>query len=104
MTRHASMIAADLPAAGIHTVTAPYDGQVIAEVETGDRRHVEAALAAAEAQFRDRDAWLPVHERVAVLERVAGLIPGMSAASVSRRHDSPLSMGTNITPPKSLSS
>ncbi len=76
MERYASMIAAELPAVGAETVYAPYDGQAIAEVETGDQHHVEAALAAAEGMFGDRDAWLPVHERVAILERTAALMSG----------------------------
>ncbi len=74
MDRYPQMIAADLPAAGVVTVNAPYDGQTIAEVETGDLRHVEAALAIAETLFRSRDAWLPIHTRVAVLERAAALM------------------------------
>ncbi|MGD8978227.1 MAG: aldehyde dehydrogenase family protein, partial [Gammaproteobacteria bacterium] len=72
------MVAAELPAVGVETVTAPYDGQAIAEVETGDPHHVEAALAVAERLFRDRDAWLPVHERVAILERTAALMSGQA--------------------------
>lgn len=78
MERYASMIAAELPAVGAETVYAPYDGQAIAEVETGDQHHVEAALAAAEGMFGDRDAWLPVHERVAILERTAALMSGQA--------------------------
>ena len=74
MNRYPLMIAADIPAAGVATVNAPYDGQAIAEVETGDLRHVEAALSVADGLFRTRDAWLPVHARVAVLERAAALM------------------------------
>ncbi len=78
MTRYPLSIAIQIPAAGVATVTAPYDGQSIAEVETGDLRHVEAALAAAERLFRDRDAWLPVYARVSVLERAAQIMAGES--------------------------
>ena len=74
MNRYPLMIAADIPAAGVATVNAPYDGQAIAEVETGDLRHVEAALSVADGLFRTRDAWLPVHARVTVLERAAALM------------------------------
>jgi len=74
MNRYPLMIAADIPAAGVATVNAPYDGQAIAEVETGDLRHVEAALSVADGLFRMRDAWLPVHARVTVLERAAELM------------------------------
>jgi acyl-CoA reductase-like NAD-dependent aldehyde dehydrogenase len=62
------------PPAGVLAVTAPFDGAVIAELPTGDARHVEAALSAAAACFEDRDGWLPLHERVALLERVAALM------------------------------
>ena len=54
-------------------VTAPYDGAVLGRVAAGDGAHVEDALAAAAAQFAAR-AWLPVHERVALLRRVAVLM------------------------------
>ncbi|MGB5621348.1 MAG: aldehyde dehydrogenase family protein [Gammaproteobacteria bacterium] len=74
MDRYPLMIATDLPAAGVAMVNAPYDGQAIAEVETGDLRHVETALAVAEGLFRSRDAWLPIHVRTAVLKRAAALM------------------------------
>ncbi|MGD8965619.1 MAG: aldehyde dehydrogenase family protein, partial [Gammaproteobacteria bacterium] len=59
------------PPAGTMPVTAPFDGRLLAEVEVGDGRHVAAALACAHAVFRNRDAWLPLHERVGILERTA---------------------------------
>jgi acyl-CoA reductase-like NAD-dependent aldehyde dehydrogenase len=62
------------PPAGTHTVTAPWDGSEIATLPTGDARHVDAALAAAARCFEDRDGWLPVHERVALLDRVAEIM------------------------------
>ncbi len=80
MTRYPMAIVSDLPAVGVVTVTAPYDGQPVAEVETGDQRHVDAALSVAETLFRDHDAWLPVHQRVEILERAAQI---MSAESES---------------------
>lgn len=54
-------------------VTAPFDGTLIAQVPGADSGHVEDALAAAHEVFRAR-AWLPVHERVALLKRVAALM------------------------------
>jgi acyl-CoA reductase-like NAD-dependent aldehyde dehydrogenase len=57
-------------------VTAPFDGARLAEIEAGDERHVEAALATAQAAYRDREGWLPVHERVAILKRAAQLMEG----------------------------
>jgi len=62
------------PPAGTMDVYAPYDGQMLAELEVGDERHVEAALAVAYAAYRDRDGWLPLHERVAVLDRAARMM------------------------------
>ncbi len=58
-------------AAGRNTVTAPYDGDALAEIESAGGGHVDAALSTAYRLFRDRGAWLPVHERVAILERAA---------------------------------
>jgi acyl-CoA reductase-like NAD-dependent aldehyde dehydrogenase len=62
------------PPAGTMAVTAPFDGRLLAEIEVGDERHVEAALACARAVFRNRDAWLPLHERVGILERAAAIM------------------------------
>lgn len=59
---------------GTRDVTAPFDGSVIAKVETGGLGHVATALATAHRLYRDRAGWLPVHERVAILEKAAGLM------------------------------
>lgn len=63
-------------AAGTTTVTAPFDGAMLAELETGGSAHVEQALANAYALYRDRSAWIALHERVAILERLANLMEG----------------------------
>ncbi len=55
-------------------VLAPYDGSVIDKVALADETAIEAALASAYALFKDRDAWLPVHERAGILERTARLL------------------------------
>jgi acyl-CoA reductase-like NAD-dependent aldehyde dehydrogenase len=70
------MIAGPKKPAGSLTVTAPYDGAKIAEVPTGDEDHVDAALEAAHALYRDRDAWIPLHERIGILEKVADIMSG----------------------------
>ena len=62
------------PAAGRDTVTAPYDGHAIAEVETSGLRHVDRALATADKLHRDRANWLPIHQRIAILERAAEIM------------------------------
>jgi len=53
-------------------VTAPYDGADLALIETGGAAHVEQALQTAHALYLDRANWLSLHERVAILERLAG--------------------------------
>ncbi|MDJ0972858.1 MAG: aldehyde dehydrogenase family protein [Planctomycetota bacterium] len=68
------MIESDRPPAGTTTVTAPYDGSVIAELPVGDATHVDEALAVAAATHADRDGWLPLHERIAILKRTAALM------------------------------
>jgi acyl-CoA reductase-like NAD-dependent aldehyde dehydrogenase len=68
------LLANATPAAGVAQVTAPFDGAVIAEIETGDENHVDQALATAFALYRNRDAWLPLPKRIAILERAASLV------------------------------
>jgi acyl-CoA reductase-like NAD-dependent aldehyde dehydrogenase len=70
------MIAGPAKPAGSLQVLAPYDGSTIAEVATGDERHVDAALTAAHALYRDRKAWIPLHERINILQRVADIMAG----------------------------
>lgn len=55
-------------------VRAPYDDRPIATLEAATAETVEQALATAHALFRDRDAWLPAWERIAVLEKTAQLM------------------------------
>ncbi|TDJ44080.1 MAG: aldehyde dehydrogenase family protein [Gammaproteobacteria bacterium] len=74
MARHALLIVDAGAPAGTAVVTAPFDGKLLAEVETGDTRHVDKALATAYALYRNRAAWLPRHERIAILRRVAELM------------------------------
>ena len=52
-------------------VTAPYDGALLATLNTADADAVERALAAAHTLFRDRSRWLAIEERVEILERAA---------------------------------
>ena len=68
------MLAERSDAAGILQVTSPYDHHVIAEVETADATHVDKALQIAHKLFRDRDAWISLHERIGILERSAELM------------------------------
>jgi acyl-CoA reductase-like NAD-dependent aldehyde dehydrogenase len=61
-------------AEGTHMVVAPFDLAEIASVEVAGAQAVETALATAHALFRDRDAWLPGPQRIAILEKLAGLM------------------------------
>ncbi len=72
MIREPLMIVGRSDPAGILRVTAPFDQKLIAEVETCDQTHVDDALQSAHALFRNRDAWLPLHQRVDILSRAAG--------------------------------
>ena len=74
MERHGLLIAEGPASAGVQQVTAPYDGRVLAEVETGDESHVEAALETARRLHADKHGWIPLHERVEILERTAALM------------------------------
>ncbi len=65
----AVMIADDIEAAGQLDVVSPFDGSCLATVATGGERHVDAALETASRRFRDRSSWLPIPERIAILER-----------------------------------
>jgi acyl-CoA reductase-like NAD-dependent aldehyde dehydrogenase len=68
------MIESSAAAVGTLTVRSPYDGRILAEAATGSSVHVDDALTIAPAQFRNRSAWLPIPERIAILERTAELM------------------------------
>ena len=59
------------PSAGQADVTAPFDNAAIATLEMAGAEHVEDALTAAHALYRNHDAWLPLHQRVEILEQAA---------------------------------
>lgn len=56
------------------TVLNPFDLTPVDTVPENTADDVEAALANADALFRNRDAWLPEYDRLAVLERTAALM------------------------------
>jgi len=45
-------------------VRAPFDGALIATIDTADATQVEQALATAYGLFRNRDAWLDPARRI----------------------------------------
>jgi len=65
------MVAGRSDPAGLLRVTAPFDQQLIAEVETCDGSHIDDALRTAHTLFRNRDAWIALHDRIGILERTA---------------------------------
>jgi acyl-CoA reductase-like NAD-dependent aldehyde dehydrogenase len=56
------------------TATAPYDGAPMARVALANADHVELALTTAHDLYLDRDAWLGVPQRVAILEKAMALM------------------------------
>lgn len=72
MPEHIPLMLAEKTApTGSLLVTAPWDLSPIATVETVGLNGVESALNTAYALFRDRSSWLPVEERIRILERCA---------------------------------
>ena len=80
MNDYFPLMITDAPAkTGTVPVTAPFDDAPIAEVETGGDAHVDKALDTAHKLFRNRDCWLPMHERIDILERAADIMSEESA-------------------------
>ena len=66
-----SLIAGNSPVAGRKTVLAPFDGAPIADIETTGSDGAEMALATAYRLYRDRSSWLPLPQRIEILEKTA---------------------------------
>ncbi len=67
-------LGADVIPVGRLQVVAPYDGRLIATVDTVDARGAEQALATAQRLFADRSAWLPTYRRKEILYSAAELL------------------------------
>jgi acyl-CoA reductase-like NAD-dependent aldehyde dehydrogenase len=74
MTAHFPLMVPGASADGTLEVQAPFDRSTIATVDVAGAPAVEQALRTAYALFRDRDAWLPAPQRIAILERLAELM------------------------------
>ena len=75
MTAHFDlMIPGASPAPSPLEVHAPWDGALIATVETADSAAVEQALSTAHKLYRDRTAWLSAAERIQILQKTATLM------------------------------
>ena len=68
------MLESSRPAVGERVVNSPYDGRELDQVATGGLDHVDDALTAAHALFRDRSAWLSVPQRIAILIKAAEIM------------------------------
>jgi len=55
-------------------VTAPFDGALIATIETGGSEAVDQALATAHALYRNKSDWLTAEKRIKVLEKTADIM------------------------------
>jgi len=55
-------------------VRSPYDEQLLATVAMVNAEGVEQALTHASQLFANRDAWIPIDQRIAILERMIVLL------------------------------
>lgn len=74
MTHYDLLVANAQPTGETITVTAPYDLSEIATIDVADAAIVEQALQNASDLYEDRTQWLPLHERLAILERTADIM------------------------------
>lgn len=75
MSEHFPLMVPDArPSEGALQVCAPYDGSLIANVDTADAVAVDGALQTAYALFRNRDRWLSPATRIEILRKAASLM------------------------------
>lgn len=74
MTQHFKLLVPGAEASGKVDVTAPFDGALIATIDTGDLKAVDIALATAQALYKDKKNWLTVEQRVEVLTKTAEIM------------------------------
>jgi len=84
-----------LPLAGENrlTVSQPYDGSEIAELDIVPWPEVDAMLERAVSAFSDRNGWLPAHRRIEILRRLGELLRGKKdefALLIAREGGKPL--------------
>jgi acyl-CoA reductase-like NAD-dependent aldehyde dehydrogenase len=82
-----------MPGAAKLQVVQAYDRAPIAEIDTDDAAGLESKLASATRAFRDHAGWLKVHERIAVLGRLAALMEArrdLFARMIAREGGKPL--------------
>jgi acyl-CoA reductase-like NAD-dependent aldehyde dehydrogenase len=74
MSDHFNLLVPGATTDGQINVTAPFDGALIATIETGGSDAVEHALATAYALYRDKKNWLTAQCRIDVLEKTADIM------------------------------
>lgn len=71
---HDLMLESHRGAVGELAVSSPFDGRELGRVATAGPDHVEDAMAAAYALFRDRSQWLSVPDRIRILDRATEIM------------------------------
>ena len=74
MKHHFPLMIPDAEPSGSIDVTAPWDGAVIASIDTAGEAAIETALATADALYRDRNGWLDAETRIGILNHTADLM------------------------------
>ena len=68
------LLAGDTNPASHLDVHSPFDGMLLARAAVSDAEQADAALDVAYTLFRNRTGWLPVPQRIAILEKTAALM------------------------------
>ncbi len=75
MVEHYSLFDAPKKSQDQHLqVTSPYDGSLIATCDIADEQDVERALATAYSLFEDKKTYIPLPQRLAILEKTAAIM------------------------------
>ena len=94
MNNHFPLMIADTSKpTGSLAVVNPYDQSLLAHVDTCGSEGVESALKAAYSLFRERDSWLPVSRRIAILDKAVTIMSARAeflALEASREGGKPL--------------
>ncbi len=70
------MLESSRPATGTLSVKSPFDGRELDQIATSGPDHVDDAMSAAHALFRDRNCWPSIPERVEILNKAAAIMSG----------------------------
>ncbi len=77
---HDLMLESSRPAVGTLCVTSPFDGRELAQIATAGPDHVDDAMSSAHALFRDKDQWLPIPQRIEILNKAATIMRAQTGA------------------------